>query len=187
MPITQIASITNLLRSGIASAERVFELLMNPRVPDPLDATVPPPHGPGRLGRPRHLQLLTRHRVDQGPDIGRGPGEAVVIVNAQPAPGKTTLINLLMRFYEIDGGCIRLDGVDTAISPGTTCGVPSGWSCRTPGFPGTIPRTSPTVTDGATEEQIVEAATAAHVDRLVRTLPDGYDTLLGTDAANVNR
>ena len=187
MPITQIASITNLLQSGIASAERVFELLDEPEEsPDPLDATV--------LASPRGRVDFDQVTFSYSPDtelikdltLAVAPGEAVAIVGPTGA-GKTTLVNLLMRFYEIDGGCIRLDGIDTRDLTRDNLRSSFGMVLQdTWLFRGTIRENIAYGADGATEEQIVEAATAAHVDRLVRTLPDGYDTLLGTDAANVS-
>ena len=187
MPITQIASITNLLQSGIASAERVFELL---------DETeqVPETEHPTRLGSVRGQvefdAVSFRYQEDQplidDLTLSVAPGEAVAIVGPTGA-GKTTLVNLLMRFYEIDAGAIRLDGVDIRDLTRDDLRLSFGMVLQdTWLFKGTIRDNIAYGRAGATEEEIVAAATAAHVDRLVRTLSDGYDTVLGDDAANVS-
>ena len=116
------------------------------------------------------------------------PGQMVAIVGPTGA-GKTTLVNLLMRFYEIDE---RPDHASTASTAArcraTSSGRRSGWSSRTRGCStARSARTSPTAARTSTEEEIVEAAKAAHVDHFVRTLPDGYDTILDDDATNVSQ
>ena len=187
MPITQIASVTNLLQSGIASAERVFELLDEPEEsPDAAD----PVRLPDVRGRVTFDDVSFRYTPDQplidGLNLVVEPGEAVAIVGPTGA-GKTTLVNLLMRFYEIDSGRITLDDVD--IRDLTRDDLRSSFGMvlqDTWLFKGTIRENIGYGATDATDDEIVAAATAAHVDRLVRTLPDGYDTMLGTDAANVS-
>ena len=187
MPITQIASIVKLLQSGIASAERVFELLDEPEeTPDSTD--------PVALSSPRGQvafeQVSFRYRADspliEDLDLKVEPGQAVAIVGPTGA-GKTTLVNLLMRFYEIDSGRITLDGVDIRNLTRDNLRGAFGMVLQdTWLFKGTIRENIAYGADDAGEAEIVRAATAAHVDRLVRTLPDGYETMLGTEAANVS-
>ena len=187
MPITQIASIVNLLQSGIAAAERVFELLDEPEeTPDSTD--------PVALSSPRGQvafeQVSFRYRADspliEDLDLKVEPGQAVAIVGPTGA-GKTTLVNLLMRFYEIDSGRITLDGVDIRNLTRDNLRGAFGMVLQdTWLFKGTIRENIAYGADDAGEAEIVRAATAAHVDRLVRTLPDGYETMLGTEAANVS-
>ena len=187
MPITQLASITNLLQSGVASAERVFQLLDEPEEePDPED--------PVRIGRPRgHIQLEDvsfRYSPDvpliDDMNLDVQPGEAIAIVGPTGA-GKTTVVNLLMRFYEIDSGRILLDGVDTQDMTRDELRRSFGMVLQdTWLFGGTIRDNIAYGAEGATEEEILAAARAAHVDHFVRTMPDGYDTVLDDEAANLS-
>lgn len=187
MPITQLASITNLLQSGVASAERVFELLDEPEEsPDPAD--------PVPTERPRgHVQLQDvsfRYSPDvpliEDMNLDVRPGEAVAIVGPTGA-GKTTVVNLLMRFYEVDSGRILLDGTDSRdmtrddLRRCFAMVLQDTWLFR-----GTIRQNIAYGADDPSEDEIVAAATAAHVDHFVRTLPDGYDTLLDDDASNLS-
>ena len=187
MPITQIASIVNLLQSGIASAERVFELLDEPEE-DPDTAT--PVRLPAVRGHVEFDHVSFRYTDDrpliEDLVLAVRPGEAVAIVGPTGA-GKTTLVNLLLRFYEIDSGAIRLDGVDLRDLTRDDLRSAFGMVLQdTWLFKGTIRDNIAYGAQGATTEQIIEAATAAHVDRLVRTLPDGYDTVLEDEAGNVS-
>ena len=187
MPITQLASIANVVQSGLASAERVFELLDEAEeIPDAV--------------QPRVLRDATGHieLVDVSfrylPDIPLiedlnlevQPGRTIAIVGPTGA-GKTTLVNLLMRFYEIDAGAILVDGIDirdlTRDNLRRTFGMvlQDTWL-----FGGTIRENIGYGAEGATEEQIVAAAKAAHVDHFVRTLPDGYDTEIDDEASNLS-
>ena len=187
MPITQLASITNLLQSGVASAERVFELLDEPEeTPDPVD--------PVRLARPRgHIELRDvsfRYKPDvpliDDMNLDVQPGEAVAIVGPTGA-GKTTVVNLLMRFYDIDSGTILLEGVDTRDMTRDDLRRCFGMVLQdTWLFGGTIRDNIAYGDEDATEEQIMAAARAAHVDHFVRTMPDGYDTVLDDDASNLS-
>ena len=187
MPITQIASIVNLLQSGIASAERVFELLDEPEE-DPDTAT--PVRLPAVRGHVEFDHVSFRYTDDrpliEDLVLAVRPGEAVAIVGPTGA-GKTTLVNLLLRFYEIGSGAIRLDGVDLRDLTRDDLRSAFGMVLQdTWLFKGTIRDNIAYGAQGATTEQIIEAATAAHVDRLVRTLPDGYDTVLEDEAGNVS-
>ena len=186
-PLTQVASMANLLQSGVASAERVFELL---------DAR----GGAGRAGRAadrgrsrrgrvraRLLPLRAGPAADRGPVARRAsPGQTVAIVGPTGA-GKTTLVNLLMRFYEVDGGRITLDGVDVATMRRDDLRGRMGMVLQdTWLFGGTIRDNIAYGVRDATEEQIVAAAEATYVDRFVRTLPDGYDTVIDEEGSNVS-
>lgn len=179
-PITQIAAMANLLQSGVASAERVFELLDAPeQSPDPSPAAT--------LERPIRGRVEFEHvafRYDpQTPLIDdlslvAEPGQTVAIVGPTGA-GKTTLVNLVMRFYEVGSGRITLDGVDTRTLTRDELRSQMGMVLQdTWLYKGTIADNIAYGVDGATREQVVEAAVAMHVDRFVRTLPDGYDTRL---------
>lgn len=187
MPITQIASITNLLQSGLASAERVFEMLDEPeQVPE----TTTPTTLDLRRGHITFEGVSFRYEHEKplidGLDLDVLPGQSIAIVGPTGA-GKTTLVNLLMRFYEIDDGRITFDGVDIRDLTRDNLRRSFGMVLQdTWLFKGTIRENIAYGASEPTEEQIIEAATAAHVDRLVRTLPDGYDTMLGTDAANIS-
>lgn len=187
MPITQIASITNLLQSGLASAERVFELLDEPeQVPE----TATPQTLDLRRGHITFEDVSFRYEADKplidDLTLDVRPGESIAIVGPTGA-GKTTLVNLLMRFYEIDGGRITFDGIDIRDLTRDNLRRSFGMVLQdTWLFKGTIRENIAYGAIDPTEAQIIQAATAAHVDRLVRTLPDGYDTVLGTDAANIS-
>ncbi|MEI2728363.1 MAG: ABC transporter ATP-binding protein [Candidatus Nanopelagicales bacterium] len=187
MPITQIASITNLLQSGLASAERVFELLDEPeQVPE----TATPQILDLRRGHITFEDVSFRYEPDKplidDLTLDVRPGESIAIVGPTGA-GKTTLVNLLMRFYEIDGGRITFDGIDIRDLTRDNLRRSFGMVLQdTWLFKGTIRENIAYGAIDPSEAQIIQAATAAHVDRLVRTLPDGYDTILGTDAANIS-
>jgi ATP-binding cassette subfamily B multidrug efflux pump len=187
MPITQIAAQANLLQSGLASAERVFEFLAaSEEEPDRVTAAALPAT-PGRVTFDR---VSFRYVADEpliedfSLDVRRG--EAVAIVGPTGA-GKTTIVNLLMRFYEIDGGRILLDGVETRDLPRDTVRRTFGMVLQdTWLFAGTIRDNIAYGKEGASTDEIVAAATAAHVDQFVRTLPDGYDTVLDEDGSNIS-
>ncbi|WP_227425696.1 ABC transporter ATP-binding protein [Pengzhenrongella sicca] len=187
-PITQIASMMNLLQSGVASAERVFELLdAQEQSPDPVPAAVLA--SPVR-GRVAFEDVGFRYTADRplidGLSLVAEPGQTVAIVGPTGA-GKTTLVNLLMRFYEVDAGRITLDGVDVALTTRDALRSKIGMVLQdTWLFGGTIAENIAYGVDGATREEIVAAAQATHVDRFVRTLPDGYETVLADEGSNVS-
>jgi len=187
MPITQLAGIINLLQSGLASAERVFQVLdEEEEVPDTANPTSIAP----RRGRVDFEDVSFRYKEDvpliEGLDLHVEPGEVVAIVGHTGA-GKTTLVNLLMRFYELNGGRILLDGVDirelTRDELRSTFGMvlQDAWL-----FTGTIRENIAYGSLGANDEEIEAAAKAAYVDRLVRTLPHGYETKLEGESSNVS-
>ncbi|WP_410580788.1 ABC transporter ATP-binding protein [Amycolatopsis sp. lyj-108] len=186
-PVTQIASMANLLQSGIASAERVFALL-------DADEQEPEPAEPARVeklrGQVEFEHVSFRYTEDtpliEDLSLTVEPGHTVAIVGPTGA-GKTTLVNLLMRFYELDGGRITLDGVDIAgmdredLRAKTGMVLQDAWL-----FGGTIAENIAYGSTGATQEEIVAAAKATHVDRFVRTLPDGYDTVIDDEGGTVS-
>jgi ATP-binding cassette subfamily B multidrug efflux pump len=186
-PITQLASMANLLQSGIASAERVFELLdIEEQSPDDAEPLlVPAPQGRVAFDHVRFSYDKSTPLIRDLSMIAE-PGETVAIVGPTGA-GKTTLVNLLMRFYEIDGGTITLDGNDISHMRRSDLRSNIGMVLQdTWLFGGTIRDNIAYGNLDATDEQIVEAAKATYVDRFVRTLPNGYDTVLDDEASNVS-
>jgi ATP-binding cassette, subfamily B, multidrug efflux pump len=186
-PLTQVASMANMLQSGVASAERVFALLdATEQEADPVSPVVPDVV----RGQVEFQDVSFRYRPDRplidDLSLTVEPGETVAIVGPTGA-GKTTLVNLLMRFYEVDSGRILLDGVNIAemsreeLRSLTGMVLQDAWL-----FEGTIEENIAYGTTGATHEQVVEAARATYVDRFVRTLPDGYDTVLEDDGTNIS-
>ncbi len=186
-PLTQIAAQMNLLQSGLASAERVFELLAAEELtPDRApDAKLSEVRGHVELDSVSFRYLPDEPLIEDF-SLDVRPGEAVAIVGPTGA-GKTTIVNLLMRFYEIDGGAIRLDGVETRELPRDQLRRAFGMVLQDSWlFVGTIRDNIAYGKEGATMDEIVAAATAAHVDAFVRTLPDGYETVLEEDASNIS-
>jgi ATP-binding cassette subfamily B protein len=186
-PITQIASQMNMLQSGLASAERVFEFLA-------ADEEAPAMAGsPDNLSAAGHVVLdhvSFRYQADkpliQDFDLDVQPGETVAIVGPTGA-GKTTVVNLLMRFYEIDSGHIYLDGVDAHKLPRESVRSMFGMVLQdTWLFAGSIRDNIAYGKGGAGAGEVVAAAKAAYVDHFVHTLPDGYDTVLDEDASNIS-
>lgn len=188
MPLTQVASMANLVQSGVASAERVYELL-DAAEQEP-DAEVP--ERPEALrGQVTFDKVAFRYEPDkpliENLSLTVDPGQTVAIVGPTGA-GKTTLVNLLMRFYEVTGGEIALDGVDIAkmtreeLRGGIGMVLQDTWL-----FGGTI---AENIAYGASREvtraEVEEAARAAHADRFIRTLPEGYDTVLDDEGAGVS-
>ena len=186
-PITQVASMANLLQSGVASAERVFALLdAEEQSPDPVV-----PQRPSVVrGRVEFHDVSFRYSPDvpliEDLSLSVAPGQTVAIVGPTGA-GKTTLVNLLMRFYEVSDGCITLDGVDIAtmsrdeLRSSTGMVLQDAWL-----FGGTIAENIAYGAPASSRERIVEAAEATHVDRFVRTLPDGYETVLDDEGTSVS-
>nr|WP_202528638.1 ABC transporter ATP-binding protein [Streptomyces sp. SID5770] len=187
-PVTQIAAMANLLQSGVASAERVFDLLdAEEETPDPAEPLRPEP----LRGRVSFEEVSFRH--DPGRPLIEDlsltvePGRTVAVVGPTGA-GKTTLVNLLMRFHEPTGGRITLDGVDTAAMTREELRSRTGMVLQdTWLFGGTIAENIAYGVPGeVSRERIVAAAKAAHADRFVRTLPDGYDTVLDEDGGGLS-
>ncbi|OHV42609.1 ABC transporter ATP-binding protein [Pseudofrankia sp. BMG5.36] len=187
-PLVYLASMAGMVQSGIASAERVYELLDAPeQSPDPV--------GPDRLATPTASRVafedVTFRYTPARPLIENlslvaEPGQTIAIVGPTGA-GKTTLVNLLMRFYEVGAGRITLDDVDVATLPRARLRSRIGMVLQdTWLFGGTIADNIAFGRPDATREQIVAATRAAHADRLIRTLPDGYDTVLDDDGSGVS-
>ncbi|WP_313544921.1 ABC transporter ATP-binding protein [Leifsonia aquatica] len=186
-PLTQLGSMANLLQSGVASAERVFELLDA----DEQSADPERPQSPeGTKGRLAFEDVSFRYSADKplidDLSLVAEPGQTVAIVGPTGA-GKTTLVNLMMRFYELDGGRITLDGVDIAAMTRNDLRSRMGMVLQdTWLFKGTIRDNIAYGRPGATEDEIVDAAKATYVDRFVRSLPDGYDTVLDDEGGNIS-
>ncbi len=187
-PITQLSSIVNNIQLTIASAERVFELLdESEEVPDPADAVV--------VSAPRgHVQFEhVRFGYDpQTPliadmNIDAQPGQMIAIVGPTGA-GKTTLVNLLMRFYDVDAGRILVDGIDISRMPRGKLRRIFGMVLQdTWLFSGSIHDNIAYGRDDATRQEVAEAASAAQADHFIRSLPDGYDTLLSGEATTISQ
>ncbi|WP_436760993.1 ABC transporter ATP-binding protein [Streptosporangium sp. V21-05] len=186
-PLTQVASMANLLQSGVASAERVFELLdAEEQAPDPA-APVPPTVRRGRVEF-EHVSFSYDPEQPLIEDLSlvAEPGHTVAIVGPTGA-GKTTLVNLVMRFYELDSGRITLDGVDITAMRRDDLRSHIGMVLQdTWLFGGTIRENIAYGNPLATEERLQAAARATFVDRFVRTLPDGYDTVIDEEGSNVS-
>ena len=192
-PLTMVATMFATFSSGVASAERVLELL---------DAEEQSPEAPPALGMPGEPEATeVRGRVafehvafGYSPDrplisdlsVVAEPGQTIAIVGPTGA-GKTTIVNLLMRFYELDGGRITLDGIDISTLPRAELRSRIGMVLQdTWLFGGTIRENLRYGNPGATDDQIVEAAKVAYVDRFVRHLPDGYDTVINDEGDNIS-
>ena len=186
-PLTQVASMANLMQSGVASAERVFEVLDAPeQEPDPAAVT----DRGEQHGRVAFEDVSFSYRPDQPLiehlDLRVEPGQTVAIVGPTGA-GKTTLVNLIMRFYELDGGRITLDGVDIATLSRHEVRSRVGMVLQdTWLFAGTIRDNIAYGRPGASDEEVRAAARATYVDRFVHALPDGYDTRLDDEASNLS-
>ncbi|WP_422772278.1 ABC transporter ATP-binding protein [Plantactinospora sp. WMMC1484] len=186
-PLTQVASMANLMQSGVASAERVFDVLdTDEQSPDPAE----PARLTERRGRVEFAHVSFRYEPEKplidDLSLVAEPGQTVAIVGPTGA-GKTTLVNLIMRFYELDAGRITLDGVDlTELRRDTLRGEIGMVLQDTWLFGGTIRDNIAYGNPEASEEQILEAARATFVDRFVRSLPDGYDTVIDEEGNNVS-
>lgn len=186
MPLAQLGSMANMLQSGVASAERVFDLLDEEE-----ESPEPSPSGvsAGR-GRLVFENVSFRYSPDKplitDLSLVAEPGQSIAIVGPTGA-GKTTLVNLMMRFYELDAGRITLDGVDIASLPRQELRSRMGMVLQdTWLFGGTIRDNIAYGRPTASEAEILEAAQATYVDRFVRSLPEGYDTVLDDEGGNVS-
>ncbi len=187
MPITQLASMANLVQSGVASAERVFEVLdAEEQRPDPQAAVVPERSDGRVVFEDVSFSYSPDAPLIEALDLRVEPGQTVAIVGPTGA-GKTTLVNLVLRFYELDGGRITLDGVDIAqmsragLRSRTGMVLQDTWL-----FGGTIGENIAYGRPGASREEVQAAAEATFVDRFVHSLPDGYDTVLTDGAGNIS-
>ncbi|HEX7472821.1 MAG TPA: ABC transporter ATP-binding protein [Candidatus Limnocylindrales bacterium] len=187
-PIIQTASIANVLQSAVASAERVFELLdETEEIADPTEPRVLE----NAVGAVAFEAVAFRYELEKplidDLHLEVTAGETVAIVGPTGA-GKTTLVNLLMRFYEIGEGRITVDGIDTRDLTRDNLRRTFGMVLQdTWLFHGTIRENIAYGREDATEDEIVAASEAAHVDHFVRTLPDGYDTIIDDDATNLSQ
>jgi len=186
-PLTQVASMANVLQSGIASAERIFELLDAPEQP-------PDASPPAEIGGTRGRVEFERVWFSYDPDVPlitdlslvAEPGQTVAIVGPTGA-GKTTLVNLIMRFYDVDRGRITLDGVDISSLRRRDLRGDIGMVLQdTWLFGGTIRDNIGYGDPTAGEEQILAAARAAYVDRFVHSLPNGYATIVDDEGASLS-
>ncbi|WP_018599027.1 ABC transporter ATP-binding protein [Mycobacterium sp. 155] len=184
-PLTQLAGMYNTMQSGVASAERVFDLL------DTAEETPEPPDRPDiHSGRVEFDHVSFSYRpgfpVIEDLSLTAEPGSTVAIVGPTGA-GKTTLVNLLMRFYDVDSGHIRIDGVDISTVSRQSLRSSIGMVLQdTWLFGGTIYDNIAYGRPDAGEDEVIAAAKAAHVDRFVHTLPDGYATHVSDDGGSIS-
>ncbi len=188
-PLTHLAGMYNTLQSGVASAERVFEFLDEPEE-SPDSAAVLSPNGSALRGRVEFQRVSFGYRpgvpVIRDLSLTVEPGSTVAIVGPTGA-GKTTLVNLLMRFYDVDAGRILIDGIDIASVSRDSLRSSIGMVLQdTWLFAGTIAENIGYGRPGVGDDEVIEAARAAYVDRFVRTLPDGYQTRVGDGGVGIS-
>ncbi|WP_443659898.1 ABC transporter ATP-binding protein [Clostridium algidicarnis] len=187
-PIVQTANIVNILQSTVAAAERVFEVLDEVEEIQDADITqvIESPKGEVKFenvnfGYEKDAMLIENMNIDVK------PGQTIAVVGPTGA-GKTTIVNLLMRFYEIDEGKITMDGIDIRdLKRGDLRNIFGMVLQDTWLFNGTIRDNIGYGRLGATEDEIILAAKAAHADHFIRTLPEGYDTILNEEASNISQ
>ena len=186
-PLTQIGSMVNLLQSGIASAERVFAVLDEPEESEDPDPAATPAQARGRVEFENvRFSYDKETPLIEDLSLTAEPGQMVAIVGPTGA-GKTTLVNLIMRFYEVDGGRITLDGTDTSLMTRDDLRSRIGMVLQdTWLFGGTIRDNIAYGHPDATDEQVREAARMSYVDRFVHMLPDGYDTVIDEEGSNIS-
>ena len=189
-PLNQVASMYNTLQSGVASAERVFDLLDEPEESPDREPPLPSPNGEGPTGRVEfdHVSFGYRPGTPVIDDLSftAEPGSTVAIVGPTGV-GKTTLVNLLMRFYDVDSGRILIDGVDIAAVSRHSLRSRIGMVLQdTWLFSGTIAQNIAYGRPDAGDDEVIEAAKAAYVDRFVHTLPDGYQTWVREGGSNIS-
>ena len=186
-PLTQVASMANLLQSGVASAERVFEVLDAPEQPADATPAVTPTNVRGRIAfEDVSFSYYPSRPLIEHLDLVAEPGQTIAIVGPTGA-GKTTLANLLLRFYDVDSGRITLDDVDIRDMRREDLRAEFGMVLQdTWLFGGSILENIAYGAEDASAAQIAAASEAAYVDHFVRTLPDGYDTVIDDDGASVS-
>jgi len=187
-PIAQLANIANIIQSAIASAERVFELLDE-------EEEIPEAKNPVIIENPKGSVKFDHVSFGYSPDniliedmnIDVKPGQMIAIVGPTGA-GKTTLVNLLMRFYEVNGGKILVDGVDITKMRRSDLRKLFGMVLQdTWLFHGTLYDNIAYGHEDATEKEIISASKMAYADHFIRTLPEGYDTVLNEEATNISQ
>ncbi len=187
-PIVQTANIANIIQSTVASAERVFELLDEvEEIPDATDAKIIEfPKGEVKFDNV-DFSYKPEEPLIENMNLDVKKGHTIAIVGPTGA-GKTTLVNLLMRFYEINSGKIMIDGVDIRdIKRGALHNMFGMVLQDTWLFNGTIMDNIAYGREGATEEEVIRAAKAAHAHHFIKTLPDGYNTILNEEASNISQ
>ncbi|MFT8318684.1 MAG: ABC transporter ATP-binding protein [Sporolactobacillus sp.] len=186
-PLNQIANISNIIQSTVASAERIFEILDEPEEePDKQDMAVIDPRGHVRFDHV-YFNYVANQPLIEDMTIDVKAGRSVAIVGPTGA-GKTTLVNLLMRFYDTSAGTISVDGSDIKDMKRDQLHHLFGMVLQdTWLFQGTIRENIAYGREDATDEAIIQAAEAAHADHFIRTLPDGYQTILNEEASNLSQ
>jgi len=187
MPLAQIAGLMNTVQSGVASAERLFELLDATEEEPDLKDSIPMGRAKGEvIFKDVSFRYVNDQPLIENFNLTVKPGQTVAIVGPTGA-GKTTLVNLIMRFYEIDGGTITLDGIDTKKMTRDDLRRQFGMVLQeTWLFSGSMRENIAFGSTNVTDEQIAEAASAANIDHFIRALPKGFDSLLTDDNSTVS-